>query len=209
LREQVHAHGVRASQIVWSIVRSVVSITALFVVYAMLPLQHSLAHKGLGLLLGGLAVFGAVLALEIRSILQTRTPILRAVEALAVILPMFLLIFSSLYVVMSENVSGSFAHPLDRPSAFYFTVTTFATVGFGDIVPLNDSARIAVTVQMVLDLIVLGVVLKLLVGVVRVSRQRATAPVPSPSGPFDSHAPSTEQREAGDGPSAAARDGSR
>jgi voltage-gated potassium channel len=206
IREQAHHHGVRTSQIVLTAARSTVSIIALFVAYGLLPLQRSPADHGGGLLLGGLAVFVVVLTWEIRSILQARSPGLRAVEALAVIIPLFLLVFSSLYVVMSEHVPGSFAHPLDRPSAFYFTVTTFATVGFGDIVPLNDSARIAVTVQMLLDLIVLGVLLKVVVGVVRVSQQRSTTAVPTQASSIAAAGSPSPDSETGGGPSAASRD---
>jgi hypothetical protein len=205
IREQAEHHGVSAAEVIQSVVRSVLSIVALFVVYGLLPLQHSPADHGAGLLLGGLAIFGLVLAYEIRAILQARTPGLRAVEALSVILPLFLLVFSSLYVVMSQHVSGSFAHPLDRVSAFYFTVTTFATVGFGDIVPLNQSARIAVTVQMIMDLIVIGVLLKVVLGAVRFSRQRSMATVPAQSGSAVEDRSPDSARETGGGQSAAAR----
>ena len=38
-----------------------------------------------------------------------------------------------------------------------------STVGFGDITPKTDVARIIVTVQMVLDFLVLGVVVRLII----------------------------------------------
>jgi hypothetical protein len=75
---------------------------------------------------------------------------------------------------MSHQQHGSFASPLTRVDAFYFTVTTFATVGFGDIVPVSQAARVIVTVQMIGDLIVLGAVLKLVVGAVKIGRERGS-----------------------------------
>ena len=47
-------------------------------------------------------------------------------------------------------------HQLTRTDALYFTVTTFTTVGFGDIIPASQGARLVVTAQMILDLLVLG-----------------------------------------------------
>ncbi len=38
----------------------------------------------------------------------------------------------------------------------------FSTVGFGDITPETDLARILVSVQMLLDLVVIGAVVRLL-----------------------------------------------
>jgi voltage-gated potassium channel len=57
-------------------------------------------------------------------------------------------------------------HPLDRPSALYFAVTVFSTVGFGDIAPHTDTARLVVTVQMLADLAVIAVVIRLIFGAV-------------------------------------------
>ena len=41
-------------------------------------------------------------------------------------------------------------------------VTVFSTVGFGDITPKGDLARILVSIQMLLDLVVIGAVVRLL-----------------------------------------------
>ena len=43
-----------------------------------------------------------------------------------------------------------FSQKLDHSRALYFTITVFSTVGFGDITPTNDAARLAVGAQMLL-----------------------------------------------------------
>ena len=91
---------------------------------------------------------------------------MQAVEALAVAVPLFLLLFAAGYSLMSTASPGAFTEPLDRTDAIYFTVTVFATVGFGDIAPVTESARVVVTLQMVGDLLVLGVLLQAILGAV-------------------------------------------
>ena len=54
-----------------------------------------------------------------------------------------------------------------RSDALYLTVTIFATVGFGDISAQTESARLFVTVQMLLDLVVLGLGLQVFLGAVK------------------------------------------
>ncbi len=54
---------------------------------------------------------------------------------------------------------------MSRLDALYFTVTTLATVGFGDITPTSDVARAVTTVQMVMGVVLLGVGVRLLVSV--------------------------------------------
>ena len=56
--------------------------------------------------------------------------------------------------------------------ALYLTVTIFATVGFGDISPVSQAARVAVMFQMLLDLVILGVGINAFVSAARVGRQR-------------------------------------
>ena len=56
----------------------------------------------------------------------------------------------------------SFTQPMNKVAGVYFSVTVLATVGFGDISPVTDTARILVTVQMVLDLVLIGAAVKLL-----------------------------------------------
>ena len=53
---------------------------------------------------------------------------------------------------------------MTRSSALYFTVTVFSTVGFGDITAKTDVARLVVTVQMLADLAVVAVVIRLILG---------------------------------------------
>jgi hypothetical protein len=51
----------------------------------------------------------------------------------------------------------------------------FSTVGFGDITPKTDLARVATMVQMLGDLLVVGLVLHLMVGTVTAGLQRRAA----------------------------------
>ena len=61
-----------------------------------------------------------------------------------------------------------------RTDSLYFTVTVFATVGFGDITATSQVARIVVIAQMILDLLVLGLVVKVFVGAVEIGRGMRT-----------------------------------
>ena len=67
-------------------------------------------------------------------------------------------------------------HALTRTDSLYFTVTVFATVGFGDITATSQVARLIVTAQMILDLIVLGLGIRVFLGAVQRGRQQDTAP---------------------------------
>ena len=93
---------------------------------------------------------------QVRSIIRSSFPLLRGVEALATSIPLFLLLFAATYVVLATMSASNFSQPLSRTDAIYFTVTVFATVGFGDITAKAEVARLVVTGQMLADLIVLG-----------------------------------------------------
>jgi voltage-gated potassium channel len=57
----------------------------------------------------------------------------------------------------------------------YFSTTIFTTVGSGDIMAKSEAARVVVTVQMVLDLVILGLVARLIVNAVKMDKQRHVA----------------------------------
>jgi len=70
------------------------------------------------------------------------------------------------------KISGSnFSEPLTHTDALYFTVTVFSTVGFGDITAKTETARLVVTAQMIADIVILGLGIKVIVGAVKQSRQ--------------------------------------
>ena len=99
------------------------------------------------LLVAGLALVLLLIVYEIRTIIRSDYPAIRAIEALAMITPLFLLLFSVAYYLMEHAVPASFGQHLTRTEALYFTITTFSTVGYGDIVPMTDPARVVVMIQ--------------------------------------------------------------
>jgi hypothetical protein len=93
-------------------------------------------------------------------------------EALATSVPLFLLLFASSYVVMAAMSAGNFGERLTHTDGLYFTVTVFSTVGFGDITPKTQAARLVVTGQMIANLVILGLAIKIIVGAVSRRRQQ-------------------------------------
>ena len=119
----------------------------------------------------GLLVLIGLVTFHVRSIIASPFPALRALEALATSVPFFVLLFASTYVVMATIAASSFSQPMSRTDALYFTVTVFATVGFGDITPKTEAARLVVTGQMIVDLIILGLGARVILGAVTRGRQ--------------------------------------
>jgi voltage-gated potassium channel len=162
------------------LLRSLATTAALVALYYLLPLDHI---KSVALTLaGGLLILVAVTVFQVRAIIGARYPALRAVEALAGTVPLFLLLFASAYFAMARISPANFsAHPLTRTDALYFTVTTFSTVGFGDITAVSQSARLVVTAQMLLDLLILGLGIRVFIGAVQLARHQAH-PATDPGG---------------------------
>ena len=73
---------------------------------------------------------------------------------------------------MARGNHTTFGGPLSRTDAMYFSSTIFTTVGFGDITAKSEAARVVVTLQMWLDLVFLGLVVRLVVNAVKFSQQR-------------------------------------
>jgi voltage-gated potassium channel len=155
-----------------SLARSTLTATLLVVVYYLAPLDRRLTAKTAWWLAAGLLAFVAVTVVQIRAVVRSAHPRLRAIESLSTAVPMFLLVFAAAYDVLGANQPHSFTQPLTRTDALYFTVTVFATVGFGDIAPRTETARVVTTVQMVLDLLVLGVIVRVILGAVEVALRR-------------------------------------
>lgn len=152
------------SHLVATIVRAVASIVVLLALYYTFPVEHR-AHQSLALRVGvALVLFSVVLAIEVRQIARHDRPMLRAGVAMATIIPLFLVVFAWIYLTMSASNPASFGESLNRTGALYFTVTVFSTVGFGDITPKTDPARIVAMIQMLSDLAVLAVVVRLILG---------------------------------------------
>ena len=64
--------------------------------------------------------------------------------------------FAVFYLNLSARDPDAFSEPLGRTAALYFTMTTLTTVGYGDITARTDAARIAVMVQFLFNVAVIG-----------------------------------------------------
>jgi voltage-gated potassium channel len=164
----------RRRRLVLGLFRALATAVALVALYYLLPLDH-INNVSLTLA-GGLLILLAVIGWQLRAIVRAKEPAVRAVVALALRVPLFVLLFASAYFVMARASPANFStHQLTRTDALYFTVTIFSTVGFGDITPTSQSARLVVTAQMILDLLVLGLGIRAFVGAVQLGRQQAPA----------------------------------
>ena len=87
--------------------RSLVSTVALVVLYYLLPLDRV---KNVPVTLAvGLVILAAVTVVQLLVISRAAHPGLRAIEALATTLPLFLLLFASAYVVMAGASPANFS----------------------------------------------------------------------------------------------------
>jgi voltage-gated potassium channel len=158
--------------IIGTLARAMVIGAVMVVLYYVLPLNRAIDERTVLLLTIGLVFIAALLAWRIRSILHAEHPGLRAIETIAVVVPLWILAFATTYYLASRANSATFSEPLTRTDALYFSVTVFATVGLGDITAKAQGARLVVTAQMLFDLVLLGFGARVFVSAVQFAKKR-------------------------------------
>lgn len=155
-------------------------VAALLAAYFLIPTKSADQGSDAPWLILALCVFTAIAALQIPAIVRAAHPVVRAVGTVAILVSLYLLIFARVYLSLSLGDPTAFSRTLDTTSALYFTVTVFATVGFGDIFAKTDSMMLLVTFQMLLNLAVLGTLIRLVTMAARQGIARRQGPPLSP-----------------------------
>ncbi|MFG2421045.1 potassium channel family protein [Streptomyces sp. NPDC048448] len=149
------------------VARAFLIAAGLVTAYYLLPLDGYSARGTSVLLLSGLLAVVLVFVWELRTIIRSPHPRLKAVEALAATLVLFLVLFASAYYLLDRSAPGSFTEPLSRTDALYFTLTTFSTVGFGDIAARSETGRVMTMLQMAGGLVLVGFAARVLASTVQ------------------------------------------
>ena len=158
----------------WLAVRLLATVAILLTIYYLMPVHGDGLASDLPWLVLDLLLFAGLVGAQVPLILRARHPVLRSIDAMTLIVALYLMLFARVYVSLSAADPEAFTQALDRSTALYFTVTVLATVGFGDIAPATNPIRLLVTVQMILNLVVLGAVLRLLFTVGQRGLERRT-----------------------------------
>jgi hypothetical protein len=157
----------------WGLLRALATTAVLLALYYVSPLDHVEAVPLPVSLIALLLVLVGVTIWQVRAITRAAYPGVRAMEALAATVPLFLLLFAATYFLMAQDDPANFsAEPLTRTDTLYMTITIFSTVGFGDISAASQSARLVASLQMVLDLLVLGLGIRVFTSAVERGREK-------------------------------------
>jgi voltage-gated potassium channel len=156
-------------------IRSFASVAVLVTAYFLLPFTRLLNGRLIVEFAAGVLLVIIVLISQTVLTLRSGYPLLRSVEAMATSIPLFLVVFSTTHYLINELNPGSYSQPTSRFDALYFTVSTFATVGFGDITAISVPARFATLVQMIGGLVLIGVVARVLIGAAKLRENRRSS----------------------------------
>ncbi|MGP4086946.1 potassium channel family protein [Streptomyces sp. KR55] len=152
--------------------RAVLIAVGLVTAYYLLPLDERGTAGASALLVCGLVAVLLVFGWEMRAIVRSPHPRLKAVEALAATLVLFLVLFAGAYYLLDRSAPGSFSEPLTRTDALYFTLTTFSSVGYGDITARSQTGRVLTMLQMTGGLLLIGVAARALASAVQAGLRR-------------------------------------
>lgn len=139
------------------------------VVYFLVPVPGEMREGSWAILFScGVAALGLLIALAIWRLIG-------AGEETRVRTLVLLLVLTVLFFAWCDDsvarLPGQFIDLHTKTDALYFTISTTATVGFGDVHAQGQLARAAVTVQIVFNLVFLGAALGMISGFLREKAQ--------------------------------------
>jgi voltage-gated potassium channel len=137
-------------------------LAALVVAYFVIPVeadvQRNAVLRGLAvLLIGAMLVAGIVRQLRLH--LDDTN---RRVDGLIVSITAVIIVFSYCFFMIEQRDPDQFAQMHTRLDALYFSAATAATVGYGDVHAVGQTARGLVLVQMTFNVVFIGTAVALL-----------------------------------------------
>lgn len=144
--------------------RDILALVAVMVAYYAAPvgkLSNSLAGVALSVLglLVGLAVVAWLIIRQVRVLVHSDPgdPDVRA-DALVLLISVVVPVFALGYFALERADAAQFADLKTKTDSLYFTLSTLATVGFGDVHATGQLARVVVIIQMTFDLVFVAAV---------------------------------------------------
>jgi voltage-gated potassium channel len=151
-------------------VGTAVLIAVVTTVYYLLPVPGRMRDGSwVVLFCGGLVVLAALIMVSIARLLRAGPE--ARIRALVTLLCIAVLFFSWSDVVLAK-VPGQFTDLHTKTDALYFSVSTLATVGFGDVHAAGQLARAAITVEIVFNLIFIGTAVAMITGIMRAQARK-------------------------------------
>lgn len=144
--------------------RDLLALVSVLVAYYAAPvgnLPDSVASVALSVvgLLAGLVALTWLIIRQVRVLFSTALDDPEAqVDGLVLLLFVVVPMFSLGYFALESADAGQFAGLATKTDALYFTLSTLATVGFGDVHAAGQVARALVIVQMTFDLVFIAAV---------------------------------------------------
>jgi voltage-gated potassium channel Kch len=159
-------------EVVTGVARAVLTSAAIITAYYVIPVRGGSGVDSAVRVVIGAAAVPLVAIWEVRAVASAARPVIRAIDALAVSVTTMVVAFAVLYLNQSAQDPAAFTEHLGRTDALYFTMTTLTTIGYGDIAALTGTARVAVMVQMLFNVAVIGTSARLIVSTARRSGGR-------------------------------------
>ncbi|HKE76474.1 MAG TPA: potassium channel family protein [Acidimicrobiales bacterium] len=147
--------------------RDLLALGAVLVFYYAFPVGELPSGAGAALsvlgLFAGLGVLVFLIVRQVRRLVDDR-PDEQAVQVDSLILLVFVIVpvFSLGYLGLERADPGQFADLRTKTDALYFTLSTLATVGFGDVHAREQLGRVLVMIQMAFDLVFVAAVVSVL-----------------------------------------------
>jgi len=143
-----------------SITQTMLHIAALVAVFGLAPVAPSRWWLGVVVRLGVIVGSVPLTVKRVKGVATTSTPYLEAGLAVVMMIAMVVVGFASVYFALARH-NQEFPDVHTKLDSIYFTVTTLATVGYGDIAPAGQLARAVAMMQMIVDILTIGVAARL------------------------------------------------
>ena len=147
-----------------------------------LPSSWDIAVVTLALVAGlGLVVWVGVRQVRLLAHHQAGDPSVR-LDGLALVVIVVVPLFALGFYAIERADGGQFADLETKTDALYFTVSTLATVGFGDVHATGQASRALVAVQIVFNLVVVAALASVLTSQLRARVAEQSGRRPPPDG---------------------------